>query len=158
MQKAIIQSESLKKHINLVQRRKKPYQFQELQELFSMPINLRKHIKMWHSENKLHKCGQCFKSFNLVNLLETHELEHLRTVEKSNEPYTCIECDKTFSIKNSLEYHSISKHGKSIHSGMPTKCLKCDRTFTVSSTFRYHMMKHSGEKPYVCSLCCRAFI
>ena len=52
----------------------------------------------------------------------------------------------------------MSKHGKSIYSGMPTKCLQCDRTFTVSSTFKYHMMKHSGEKPYVCSLCGRAFI
>ena len=49
------------------------------------------------------------------------------------------------------------KHSR-IHSGQkPYKCHVCDKAFSESGTLNRHMKFHIGEKPYKCSLCDKAF-
>jgi len=45
-----------------------------------------------------------------------------------------------------------------IHSGdKPYKCNMCDRAFSQSATLNRHIRVHTGDKPYKCSLCNKSF-
>eukprot|EP00106_Octopus_bimaculoides_P016205 XP_014783647.1 PREDICTED: PR domain zinc finger protein 14-like [Octopus bimaculoides] len=46
----------------------------------------------------------------------------------------------------------------SVHSGeRPYKCVYCNKAFTASSILRTHIRQHSGEKPFKCKHCGKAF-
>jgi len=45
-----------------------------------------------------------------------------------------------------------------VHSGeKPYKCHMCDKAFSVSGALNVHMRVHTGDKPYKCSLCNKRF-
>ncbi|PIO73130.1 zinc finger, C2H2 type [Teladorsagia circumcincta] len=45
-----------------------------------------------------------------------------------------------------------------VHSGeRPYKCAFCPKAFTASSILRTHMRQHSGEKPFKCAHCGKSF-
>lgn len=45
-----------------------------------------------------------------------------------------------------------------IHSGeRPFKCKFCDRAFTQGKTLKFHLRRHLDEKPFVCTVCNGAF-
>ena len=45
-----------------------------------------------------------------------------------------------------------------MHSGeRPYKCVYCSKAFTASSILRTHIRQHSGEKPFKCKHCGKAF-
>lgn len=46
-----------------------------------------------------------------------------------------------------------------IHTGQrPYKCTFCDRAFTQSNDLTLHIRRHTGDKPYVCGICGDRFI
>lgn len=46
-----------------------------------------------------------------------------------------------------------------IHTGQrPYKCTYCDRAFTQSNDLTLHIRRHTGDKPYVCGICGDRFI
>ena len=73
--------------------------------MFTLPINLKRHIKRVHEGIKNHQCDVCEKKFASKNEVKEHMTMH--TGEKA---YKCEECGKAFSQLSSLYGHRKKSH------------------------------------------------
>lgn len=68
-------------------------------------------------------------------------------------PYICDQCGASFAYSSIL-----AKHKKSVHQKIRSfACQICDKRFIVKSKLSEHLFTHSGERPFVCDQCGRAF-
>lgn len=108
-------------------------------------ISPKKPVKKKNSRQ--YRCKVCFKTFNqLVNLV-THERIH--TGER---PFRCEICLKTFTQQPNLWKHIRTHTGE-----RPYRCETCNKGFTQQANLVKHIRIHTGEKPYVCRVCNKAF-
>lgn len=105
-----------------------------------------------HSKKHIgnYKCPHCSEGFKKpIDIIL-----HVRHVHGNDSvPYDCIFCE--FVTENPSE---LSQHLQVDHDKLPKyTCTLCKKGFNVYSWFTEHANFHTGEKPFVCELCGKAF-
>ncbi|XP_052862821.1 zinc finger protein 883-like [Anopheles cruzii] len=122
----------------------KPFMCKVCSKTFHAASSLHAHKKI-HNKDQ-HKCPKCPDKFALRSRLKDHIRTH--TGEK---PFKCKVCCKTFHVASSLHAH------KKIHNKDQHKCPKCPDKFALRSRLKDHIRTHTGEKPFKCKVCSKAF-
>ncbi|XP_050087619.1 zinc finger protein 596-like [Anopheles aquasalis] len=104
---------------------------------------LRLHL-LTHSNEKKNECLVCGKRFLRSQALKMHMDVHSETKQ-----YECEMCGKRFHARAGL-YNHRKTHDQSYRR---RQCPVCPKRFVHPYQLREHMMIHTGEYPYVCSVC-----
>ncbi|XP_026474892.1 gastrula zinc finger protein XlCGF7.1-like [Ctenocephalides felis] len=106
---------------------------------------------IFQPKEKLHKCGICKETFNLLDkIAKFYHTNCFRAAKKSL--FKCTHCDKSFSTKNGLNCH-IKYHATKTY-----KCETCNRTFANCISMHVHMAKiHARENQHICLICDKAY-
>jgi len=114
------------------------------------------HVKM-HVLTREFQCKLCESQFFRETFLKRHMLKDHSVQTASNVdalPYLCSDCGKYFTKKSSLKHHKRSHLGKIEKRYV---CNVCGTRLSTKSTLELHLRVHSGERPYNCEYCEKAF-
>ena len=111
----------------------RPYKCPRCGAKFKRKEHLENHKRTIHqqeSEEKIHKCLKCDKTFMFKKSLHQHVKEtHM------NNMYQCDYCDMIFQKQSNLNRHQIS-----VHVTMSTlKCPSCDKVFKRKDNLLRHI-------------------
>ena len=180
----LIYGSSLRKHM-LRHQDHKAFKCDDCGKCFVDKTNLARHRER-HNESKQTMCEVCGKTFVLLNELRTHSITHtherlyqceycpyrakrmgnlrchIRNIHTQADPnrFKCSICGLNF-----LSATACTKHEKKHQGGMdiaeallkPYQCADCGYRATKPSHIRIHRRSHTGEKPFKCVYCERAF-
>ncbi|GAB0097503.1 zinc finger protein 354A-like isoform X1 [Sergentomyia squamirostris] len=170
---------NLKKHLK-THTGFKPYECALCGKVYAEKYDLRIHLQLKHTKpEKKETCSFCGKTFNFMVRLQSHIRAihrprekiscficgklystrgglyfHLKTHNKDPETYKCDECNKSFE-----KQHYLQRHNRQVHTAARFFCKWEGCIFrTVSrSVLVDHQRTHTGEKPFLCATCNRAF-
>lgn len=106
----------------------------------------------------LFQCEHCFRKFQKLGNLKTHqrihhkhETNHTQPNEVSND-FNCNSCDKSFHTNASLRRHMKihSTQNQYIHCDICNKQIK-------NTYFNFHIKIHLGQKSFKCGICAKSF-
>lgn len=113
-------------------------------------LNLKRHIKMVHTNERPHKCTHCFKAFSYLYALEAHLKVHSK-IDVRPKPYVCRECNEVaYASKGSLNKHVNIKHRQQPRE---YSCPWCSKICFQKSILEIHERTHTGNKPFLCTFC-----
>ncbi|XP_030376069.1 zinc finger protein 26-like [Scaptodrosophila lebanonensis] len=147
-----------------------------------------------HNEGKKLDCPHCHFKFQYQENLTKHiRTLHVRkpsmlvTESSSPRPFQCPQCDRTFAVHGCMTRHirnvhhseqvaikkskylcslcgldALSPSKLTIHmrrhtGDKPFKCDLCDKAYPVYFELKVHRRQHTGEQPFQCSVCGKAF-
>ncbi|CAG0895352.1 unnamed protein product [Cyprideis torosa] len=119
----------------------------ECSTTFKKVVDLRRHIRLKHTENHPYSCEHCPKKFVTPKDCRRHMMAHTR-------PYMCTWCSKRFSDPRELKFHE-NKHENP--GDKPFACDLCPRRFWRPCTLRIHKKRHSEDPKELCTLCGKVF-
>lgn len=99
-----------------------------------------------------HTCSQCNQIFTSEQNLTMHHCTAKPTEEKK---YPCHVCSEKFPTYWELRKH-INSHFPGMLDSKSSFCHLCQKDYTKTG-FMNHLRKHTGERPFVCELCHKAF-
>ena len=155
----------------------KPFQCTVCSKGFVRKQELNKHQVIHTTEYAPQECLQCGSVFASVELLRKHTRKHERpswSCPKCSRQFVrqalfnqhvlicqkeiaCEICGKVFQCLTKNIKYRYQEH-MFIHTGeKPYKCQFCERAFRDRSTRKKHERTHTGEKPYQCTMCEKAF-
>jgi len=129
--------------------RSKKYAKTEICQLCGKTFNkdgLRHHMKKDHGDDQLN-CEECGKIYKTKTELSNHKDQTHRTV-------CCEFCGQNVK-KAYYKFHKLSNHSEL--KDMPYVCQICMKGFIQKQKFIVHQNVHTGEKPFSCHFCDRAF-
>ncbi|KAJ2951063.1 hypothetical protein O0L34_g5442 [Tuta absoluta] len=99
-----------------------------------------------------HTCSGCNQMFSSEKLLTAHQCSAKPTEERK---YPCHVCAEKFPSYWELRKH-INSHFPGMLDSKSSFCHLCQKDYTKTG-FMNHLRKHTGERPFVCELCHKAF-
>ena len=116
---------------------------------FTCKSSLNKHIRLKHDIDKVYRCVNCSKTFQMECDIQRHMFTHT-TVR----PFKCTLCPKSYTCKSSLKQHINMIHGKK---KQKLPCVFCPRTFGTQQDLDRHTATHTGSKRWRCSICRKSY-
>ncbi|RXG68526.1 Zinc finger protein [Armadillidium vulgare] len=184
---------NVKRHIQFKHTKEKPFQCRICYKAYTTAYDLQVHMRI-HSGEKPFKCSICDKAFTQ----SSHRSMHLKTgsfgvsdnqiryqafvserlkfytssLALTFDPSTCNETiaygtgsrDRVrsnicpyCSYENKSMSH-LKRHIRFRHTGeKPYNCTICPKSFATKSDLNVHMRVHTGERPYKCTICSKTF-
>ena len=105
--------------------------------------NFQRHTKQHDPQ---FQCELCCKRYGSLYALRKHVDTHRQILQ-----YSCKYCERAFKSEAGLRYHIRS------HTEDGLKCPYCPKIFYTKSSYTGHMHQHTGQKPYKCDRCSKAF-
>ena len=180
MWKGIFSAHYLKIHINSVHK----WPCEKCNRLFSLPANLKRHIKLLHDGSKNEKCNACDANFShktelKIHLRKTHHKHYKceicqmsfalkgdlkKHIHQSHKEYKCESCGKPFSREKSLKAHAHLIHGADVQNLILQTCNwvfengeVCGKRFAKIYSLDVHMQMHQDIRPFGCNFCDQTF-
>ncbi|XP_048006857.1 PR domain zinc finger protein 5-like [Leguminivora glycinivorella] len=123
-------------------------------KVFKKKENYKSHKAIHNPSLRAHRCRQCGLRFSYRSTLNKHRAAH---EQRPKRQIRCEHagCEKIYDAVWKLKNHVERDHEKL----MPYKCNRkgCGKRFYKHCDLQKHDRLHSGERPYSCDICQRAF-